>query len=492
MLSFITIYSFLSFIAVADAYTTFDTTCAIPAKTTSYVSPPNSRGTLNILWTCLFTIYACTWAIQHLNVPKQREGRESGWKDNLMWKIRGFETSLKWMLATIIAPEILLAKAWSDLDVARKQLEKFKPWAADDDVEWTLTHTLFANMGGFVIRSNPPSYDNQDIEANASVAIDLLGGQPPQIPLAEVLAPLMESSIGCVSSDTNDASTRVNISNSDAVVGQQFNYPNPYHLTAKQLLSLRRCDYIRLPNITLDEINDKSKSDTFVRLTAVAQFLWIVAQIIVRAVEGLVISQLEIAVVAFSTCAVLIYILNWSKPKGVLVPFTILHYEGAIPTEMLEFMRKDLDRSSMSTIMLNADCQSITSGDPIPNDAIYSYDDAWLIGFEFGSIVFGCIHVAAWNFVFPTRIEQILWWSTSIWCTVFVLIYTLIPYCGMICFGDFKSIATPKELAWGAAPLFFLYALARIFLVVEMFRSLCYLPPSAFIATELLNIPHIG
>ncbi|KAI9644085.1 hypothetical protein NHQ30_007437 [Ciborinia camelliae] len=479
-----------SYILVSNAYTSFETTCAIPATKTSYVSPPNSRGSLNILWACLFTIIACTWAIQNLNIPEQRKGRGFGWKDYLKWKIKGFKTSLKWMLATIIAPEIMLAKAWSDLDIARKQLEKFKPWAADDDVEWTLTHALFANMGGFVIRSNPPSNDDQDIEAKPTVALDIIAGQPPQPSSAEVLAPLMESSIVCVSSDTNDASTHVNVSNPCLVIDNISTYPNPYHLTAKQVLSLRRCDHIRLPNITLDEINDKSKSDMFVRVIAIVQFMWIFTQIIVRAVEGLVISQLEIAVVAFSTCAILIYMLNWSKPKGVQAPFTILHYEGAIPTEMLEFMKKDLDRSSMSTIMLNARSQKITSGDPIPNDAIYTHDDAWLIGFEFGSIVFGCIHVAAWNFVFPTRIEQIIWWSTSVWCTVFVLIYTLIPYCGMVCFRDFKRIATPRELAWGAAPLFFLYALARLFLLVEIFRSLCYLPPSAYIATALANIPH--
>ncbi|RAL61311.1 hypothetical protein DID88_009447 [Monilinia fructigena] len=480
-----------SYIVVANAYTTFDTTCAIPATTTSYVSPPNSRGTLSILWACLFTFIVCTWAVQHLNVPQQQEGRDSTCKDRFSWKIQSFRTSLKWMLATMIAPEMLLAKAWSDLDVARKQLKKFKAWAADDDVEWTLTHTLFANMGGFVIRSNPPSNDSQGIEVKASVALDILAGQPSQPLSTEVLSPLMEPSIGYVSSDINHASTYVNISDPGVVTDRLFSYPNPYHLTAKQLLSLRRCNHIRLPNVTLYEINDKSKRDIFVKVLAIAQFLWVITQIILRAVKGLVISQLEISVVAFSTCAFLIYVLNWSKPKGVQVPFTVLHYEGAIPTEVLEFMKQDLDRSSMSTVMLHTKCQSFNSGDPIPNDAIFAYDDAWLIGFEFGSIVFGCIHVAAWNFVFPTHIEQILWWCTSVWCTIFVLVYTLIPYCGMISFGDFDRIATPRELACGAAPLFFLYALARLFLLVEIFRSLCYLPPSAFIATALMNVPHI-
>lgn len=495
MFSLLVAYSLFSYAVVTNAYTKFDTTCAIPAKSTNYVSPPNSRGTLNILWTCLFTIIICTSAIQHLNVPQQRANRDSGLRDGIKWRIGRFLTSLKWMVATILAPEILLAKAWSDLDVARKQLEKFKAWAADDDVEWTLTHTLFANMGGFVIRSYPLSRENNDIEAKPSVALDILAGQTPHPPSTEVSTPLMESSTGCMSLDANDTSIRVNVSDPGVTTDTPIDYPNPYHLTAQQILSLRRCEHIRLPNITLDEINDKSKNDTFVRIIATTQFFWIVAQIIIRATKGLVITQLELAVIAFSTCALLIYILNWSKPKGVSIPFTILSYEGPIPTPLLEFMNKDLDRSSMLNIILNKPSASLTSGAPIPNDTIYPSPDeeeAWLIGFEFGSIVFGCIHVAAWNFTFPTHLEQILWWSTSIWCTVFVLIYTLIPYCGMICCGDFRRIATPRKLAWGAAPLFFLYALARCFLMVEIFRSLCFLPPDAFIATVMENVPYFG
>src|SRR6187402_1327261 len=116
----------LGLVATTRAYTVFDTSCTTPNTTTNFVSGPNTRGSLNILWSCLFTIVACTWTVQHLNIPEQRDGRDPGWKGDLKWLLRRLWTSLKWMLATMIAPELLLAKAWQDLAVAYADLPTLK------------------------------------------------------------------------------------------------------------------------------------------------------------------------------------------------------------------------------------------------------------------------------------------------------------------------------------------------------------------------------
>jgi hypothetical protein len=34
---------------------------------------------MDILLGCLFAIIACTWSVQHLNMPEQREGWDLGW-----------------------------------------------------------------------------------------------------------------------------------------------------------------------------------------------------------------------------------------------------------------------------------------------------------------------------------------------------------------------------------------------------------------------------
>lgn len=43
-----------------------------------YVTSASRRGTLDILWSSLFTVISCTWTVQHLNIPVQHDGRDPG------------------------------------------------------------------------------------------------------------------------------------------------------------------------------------------------------------------------------------------------------------------------------------------------------------------------------------------------------------------------------------------------------------------------------
>lgn len=52
----------------------------------------------------------------------------------------------------IIAPEILLGKAWDEVDHARIVSPKLEDFAAQDGVPWTPTNTLLGHIGGFVIK----------------------------------------------------------------------------------------------------------------------------------------------------------------------------------------------------------------------------------------------------------------------------------------------------------------------------------------------------
>ncbi|KAK0712179.1 hypothetical protein B0T21DRAFT_415750 [Apiosordaria backusii] len=80
------------FVAAAGAYTTFQPACTTPTDPVNFVSSPDSHGSLEILWTSLLTIFACTWAIHHPNVPEQRDGRDPGWKGDFRWGLkRGFK-----------------------------------------------------------------------------------------------------------------------------------------------------------------------------------------------------------------------------------------------------------------------------------------------------------------------------------------------------------------------------------------------------------------
>ncbi len=146
----------IGFAITAQAYSKFETACTTPANfPTNFVSSPDTRGTLDILWSSLFTIVACTWTIQHLNIPKQRTRQlKKGWAHafwcDMTLTLKGFLRNLKWMLITIVAPDFILGKAIIDLWLAWSMREIMKPYAEEDQVEWILSHRFYANMGGFV------------------------------------------------------------------------------------------------------------------------------------------------------------------------------------------------------------------------------------------------------------------------------------------------------------------------------------------------------
>jgi hypothetical protein len=68
----------------------------------------NSRSAWDILWTCLSTIFACTWTRLHLDVPPRNVSVARCTINNIY----------VWVL-TILAPEITFLRATSQLDDAK-------------------------------------------------------------------------------------------------------------------------------------------------------------------------------------------------------------------------------------------------------------------------------------------------------------------------------------------------------------------------------------
>ncbi|KAI9652224.1 MAG: hypothetical protein M1831_007133 [Alyxoria varia] len=68
-----------------------------------------------------------------------------------------------------------------------------------------------------------------------------------------------------------------------------------FPVTAQQIHYLVEKKYIPIPNITRNEIWDKSKADLFAKFVAVLQSGWFVIQIVARAIQGLPISLLELS-----------------------------------------------------------------------------------------------------------------------------------------------------------------------------------------------------
>lgn len=120
---------------------------------------------IRIILSCGTTVFACTWSVQHLNVPAAHDGI---WKKILR--------SCQWMIITILFPEFIITHAFFEFLMAveaTKLIEEkgemvlaypslirrifVRSHTQNNDSEqgkdykgpeWTLTHSYFANMGG--------------------------------------------------------------------------------------------------------------------------------------------------------------------------------------------------------------------------------------------------------------------------------------------------------------------------------------------------------
>jgi hypothetical protein len=422
------------------------------------------------------------------------------------------------MLITVLAPEILLAKNVGDLTAVKLDLEKLQDWAAQDGVPWTRTHSLFANMGGFVIRRNSPEravpitfpQTGTDEQEPAPRTRKTEGWKKN---FRRRMGWKSQSAAAVAPPDAHEQNPTESKEPSAAELGLSSNessQPALIRLLTQDILLLRSKGLLpKLPYITVEEIKDKSKSDSLVRAITVVQIIWIVIKIIARAVRSLAISQLEVSVVAFATCAIIIYGINWEKPKGVQVPITIISYPGPFPEDTMEIVERDRNGAetflagvifiaeSLFTCLSDVDStEKWPLGKPIPN--VYNRDAPWVtyfsqndfFGLFLGTTVFGAVHIAAWNFAFPTPVESLLWKIAAILCTMMGLVF--VGFTFLLRFIDelFGCISDLFSLFFGLIPVS--YVVCRLFLVVEVFRCLCFLPPSAYIATWATNVPHVA
>ena len=108
-------------------------------RKTGWVSQPDGRGTFDILWGSLFTIFLCTWTSLHLNVPSLTETYMQRWY-----------RKLRWMIQAIMGPELIVGFATGQKVEALKSIEL---WKNSGYHEWTMRHGFYANMGGFVLQA---------------------------------------------------------------------------------------------------------------------------------------------------------------------------------------------------------------------------------------------------------------------------------------------------------------------------------------------------
>lgn len=402
-----------------------------------WVSAPNERGTIDIIWSCVSTLTICLWTMLHLNVPATRD---SYW--TMFWR------KSRWLLLGILAPEVPVLFACGQWASANRSVSEMRALGYSE-TQWSLVHAFYADSGGFVLR----------------------------LP------------------DTR-----------------------PFPITARQVRYLVQHGYVSLPSISKKEIWDKSNADKVAKFIACFQTAWLATQVLGRAVQHLPITPLELATIVTAFCSLTMLGFWLHKPLDVEAP-TLLPINSTITDILAQageaakepYRDSPLDfvepRVYMSGKWSNMVCRWILRRglqtrpiERIPNDRdpqLSSFRQHLALGVATAS--FASIHLAGWNFSFPTSWEAIFWRSNCLIMWGLLAIYgtTEVAICwwenyenlGLDTLGGYK-------LKWPACLCFFvpagLYMGTRLCLIAEAVMSLRSLPEGAFAAVDWSAVlPHI-
>jgi hypothetical protein len=94
-------------------------------------------------------------------------------------------------------------------------------------------------------------------------------------------------------------------------------------LTANGVSLLLKHDPQLLPDISEEEVKDKSKESSFTKLVAFVQAAWFCLSYIARISQRLPVSLLELNTFAHALCTLIVYVLWWKKPLNIEQPLLI-------------------------------------------------------------------------------------------------------------------------------------------------------------------------
>lgn len=238
----------------------------------------------------------------------------------------------------------------------------------------------------------------------------------------------------------------------------------PFPINVNQLHYLVAHGYIDYSTVhlSLGEINDRNKFDGMSRLLSFTQLLWTTVNIIARAVNGFYITTLEITTIAFVFCSLCTYVVWREKPSGVTEPIhiipnatmaAILIKAGPLAAKPYRLTPMDFADRRPHWFGVTWDwAMSVGSACGVdfhnakrPVDKLWDDEFAELgvsgnLTLAFIQFSFAGIHLAAWNFRFPTPWERALWHGATVYLIVsMVVTWFLLGY-------SFE--AHPKVLKW--------------------------------------------
>ncbi|KAI4594750.1 hypothetical protein KJ359_007553 [Pestalotiopsis sp. 9143b] len=442
---------------------------------------PTERGTLSLVYSCLLTIFTCTWTVLHLNVPGHDD-----------FTITRFLRKAKWMAITILLPEFIFAKAVCELRLALKDYRETRESFATINPE-NLTWEALDSSQEYGIRK---TWKVVEDETRAIRFLYCLMGLGPWKSASKNdtcgYRPIQKQELD--SDGTGIQSTGTQTTRSDPIAtshnaendrtretGHQIQTrwreeTQLWTLTHTYLANMggllywkcngkacaltgsklgrqfrwgsgpgdhaERAESVAHPlkglSLQAEDIADKSKADWLLKGLSMLQISSLALTVVTRGAANLPLTQLEIATLAFAIFAVATFAANWWKPKDVSRPVWAPRISsGAQPKfheRMRDFSVADMDNTQSFLVRLGIPHWARTSEGfildlpRVGNDVVDMEGDVPVIVVlvAISALVFGAVHCSAWNFEFPTRAELILWRIASVLSTLVPLVSLLV------------------------------------------------------------------
>ncbi|KAL3456260.1 hypothetical protein BJX64DRAFT_296816 [Aspergillus heterothallicus] len=423
----------------------------------------SSRSSWDIVWTCLATIFACTWTVLHQAVPARNKSQAI------------IAASKLWAFAfNFLAPEAIALLATEEL-CRVKSLRRRCNAAQDSNDRKT------NEPGSWLYSRTKPLVEAQRVDD-----LDLYA------PYAEwTLSQCWVIQMGGLTLETEDSWI--------------------YYDLRDQI-----CPFIEA---------DRAKADAFAKAFTVCQSLWVMVNIIGRAGYNLPITPLEFSTLAYVVCAVLIYAVWWDKLQDMTVPISISmpYTRSSLPPEIRgltdtypkRWMHRRVipPKETVAASVLHLGKMVGVASVNTPKKMNRSWrgftlQDENIVNTVavFHGLLYG-IQVAAWNFDFPTRAEKIAWRVFSLTALAMLVTYFLIAQVPLTArWLKEKGLPLPVwtnnlvdplgTFTWVEIfpPLWctLIYIVARFGMVALVFSSLRALPSEAYVAVDwLASIPHI-
>ncbi|OCL07860.1 hypothetical protein AOQ84DRAFT_377310 [Glonium stellatum] len=273
-----------------------------------------------------------------------------------------------------------------------KSQNKKDPWS----IEWTLTHSYFANMGGFHLFVDADKFPHKD-----SCQYTKTNESPGESESANK----NKSADDNKSADENKSLSKDELADDMHEIMDKYffstdKYERVYGISPLTTAQLANCwDYIEKFQLEEKEIKDRSKGDFFTKTVALFQISSLLFSVIVRSVRHLDICQLELVTLAFVACGVLTYIC-WYKPQSIetvtkiWLSDSIMNPNLRDPWQTIRELR--IPKYDKFWQILTSTEKNAEPNDPwrIPNDNIPRANTK---------------NIRVWNFEFPTPIERSLW-----------------------------------------------------------------------------------